>query len=233
MRKDKQYSDSLRIGVLLALTGGFLDAYTYLCRGKVFANAQTGNMVMLGISCMESDIKNAVRYLIPILSFAVGVLITEIIRSRNNNNIHWRQIILALEIILIILVGFLPVGRFDYLANIIISLVCSLQVQTFRKFHGNVYATTMCTGNLRSGTEKLVLFIKSKDKNHLKISLQYYLIIMIFCIGAFIGGKITLIIGVKSVVFAVIPLIISFFLMNKSFISIGKDYDENDREIVI
>ena len=49
MSKKKQYSESLRVGVLLALTGGFLDAYTYLCRGKVFANAcQRGQSTIFG-----------------------------------------------------------------------------------------------------------------------------------------------------------------------------------------
>ncbi len=43
----KQMSDTIRVGLLLAIVGGFLDAYTYLCRGQVFANAQTGNMVYL------------------------------------------------------------------------------------------------------------------------------------------------------------------------------------------
>ncbi len=46
--KQKQMSDSLTVGVLLAVVGGFLDAYTYLLRGHVFANAQTGNIVLLG-----------------------------------------------------------------------------------------------------------------------------------------------------------------------------------------
>ena len=37
MDKKKQMSDTMRLGVLLAIAGGFLDAYTYLCRGGVFA----------------------------------------------------------------------------------------------------------------------------------------------------------------------------------------------------
>ena len=35
---------------LLTLSGGLQDAYTYLRRGRVFANAQTGNIVLLGQS---------------------------------------------------------------------------------------------------------------------------------------------------------------------------------------
>lgn len=41
MLKTKQISESLRLGLLLALAGGFMDAYSYIERGGVFANAQT------------------------------------------------------------------------------------------------------------------------------------------------------------------------------------------------
>ena len=63
-------------------TGGFLDAYTYLIRGGVFANAQTGNIVLLGVRLMEGDWGGAGHYLVPILAFAAGVLAAELIRGR-------------------------------------------------------------------------------------------------------------------------------------------------------
>ena len=209
----KQYSESLRIGILLALAGGFLDAYTYLCRGKVFANAQTGNMVMLGISFLEGNTTNVIKYIIHIIAFAIGVLLAEIIRHSllEHEKIHWRQAVLAIEIVLLIFVAFIP---YDYIANTLISLICAMQVESFRKFHGNAYATTMCTGNLRSGTEKLVIFIKNKDRKHLKIALQYYFIIFIFCFGAFIGGIFSRNIGRKAILISCIPLVLSLVIMS-------------------
>ena len=50
-----QTSEALRVGLVLALAGGYLDAYTYLCRGGVFANAETGNMVLLGAKLAVGD----------------------------------------------------------------------------------------------------------------------------------------------------------------------------------
>ena len=47
--KRYQMSESLPVGLLLALAGGILDSYTYLNRGQVFATAETGNLVLLGI----------------------------------------------------------------------------------------------------------------------------------------------------------------------------------------
>ena len=46
--KQFQPSESLAVGFLLALTGGLLDAYSYLNRGEVFATAETGNIVLMG-----------------------------------------------------------------------------------------------------------------------------------------------------------------------------------------
>jgi Na+/H+ antiporter NhaC len=41
--------DSLPVAALLAASGGFLDAFTYIGQGHVFANAMTGNVVLLGV----------------------------------------------------------------------------------------------------------------------------------------------------------------------------------------
>ena len=168
---------------------------------------------MLGISFLEGNTTNVIKYIIPIIAFAIGVLLAEIIRHRllEHEKIHWRQAVLAIEIVLLIFVAFIP---YDYIANTLISLICAMQVESFRKFHGNAYATTMCTGNLRSGTEKLVIFIKNKDRKHLKIALQYYFIIFIFCFGAFIGGIFSRNIGRKAILISCIPLVLSLVIMS-------------------
>ncbi|WP_427189458.1 DUF1275 family protein [Parvimonas sp. G1604] len=44
MKKAMQMSESIELAIFLALSGGLMDAYSYLLRGQVFANAQTGNM---------------------------------------------------------------------------------------------------------------------------------------------------------------------------------------------
>ena len=154
MTGKRQMSETYIIGMILAVVGGFLDAYTYISRGKVFANAQTGNIVLLGVNFAEGEFKEAAFYLLPILAFFVGIIGAEMIKKRHkyNENIHWRQIVIIIEIIALLIVGFIPSGRFDMLSNILISFVCSLQVESFRKVNGNAYATTMCTGNLRSAT---------------------------------------------------------------------------------
>ena len=70
-------SESLLLGALLAVAGGFFDAYTYLCRGGVFANAQTGNIVLFGLELAQREWMRALGYLVPIVAFAVGVVAAE------------------------------------------------------------------------------------------------------------------------------------------------------------
>ena len=53
MKHSMQISESIGLGTILALSGGFMDAYSYIERGKVFANAQTGNMLLFGVNLSE------------------------------------------------------------------------------------------------------------------------------------------------------------------------------------
>ena len=152
----RQMSDAFRTTVFLTLSGGFQDAYTYMGRGKVFANAQTGNIVLMATNFCEGDFAKALRYLLPLLAFAAGVYFAEGIRNRYHlmERFHWRQLILLIEIALLFVVGFIP-NNLDWLANMLVSFVCAMQVQSFRKVHGNAYASTMCIGNMRSGMQYL------------------------------------------------------------------------------
>ena len=90
--KRYQMSESLPVGLLLALAGGILDSYTYLNRGQVFATAETGNLVLLGIHLAQGELGRVLSCLFPILAFALGVLTTEGLRRRlSSGRVHWRQ----------------------------------------------------------------------------------------------------------------------------------------------
>lgn len=217
MAKPKQMSENFILGIILAVVGGYLDAYTYLVRGGVFANAQTGNIVLLGINLSEGSYLKVLQYLLPIAAFSVGVLISEAIKIKlpKNYHLHWRQIIIAIEMLLLFICTFIPSGKGDMIVNTIVSLVCALQVESFRVINGNKVATTMCTGNLRSGTELLFQGISTKNKTALKQCLNYYFIILFFIIGAVAGAVITNFIGIKSIIACCILLIIPFVMMFK------------------
>lgn len=236
MRRKKrgiQRSESLPIGVLLALTGGFLDAYTYVSRGGVFANAQTGNMVLLGVKLSQGAWRQVAFYFVPMVAFAVGVLLAELIQKKYKRSpgLHWRQRTVLIEAAVLLLAGFVPAGTLDSAVNVAISFVCAMQVESFRKIHGLSYATTMCTGNLRSGTEKLFQYWKSGDKDALWSCIKYYGIIVVFIAGAFLGCLITNAFAERAVWSACVFLLIAFFLMRQEIVPGKKVVRPGDKPI--
>lgn len=64
-------SESFLIAGILSVSGGLQDAYTYMYRGKVFANAQTGNIVLLAQNLVDRNWQAALRYF-PRYCFCTG-----------------------------------------------------------------------------------------------------------------------------------------------------------------
>lgn len=214
LKEDIQMSEAFITSVFLALSGGFQDAYTYFTRNEVFSNAQTGNIVLMSTHLMMGEWMDVLRYLCPLLAFAGGVFFAERIHMlfKYAKRLHWRQGILLMEIIILFAVGFMP-ARLDLLATALVSFACAMQVQTFRKVSGYSYASTMCIGNLRSGTEAFTSYLHTHDTEKLKKALYYFGIILFFGLGAGIGGNLSIRYGFHIIWVSSGLLLISFLLM--------------------
>ena len=210
----KQTSETFRLSAILAISGGFQDAYTYNVRDEVFSNAQTGNVVLMSQNFMSGEWLRGLHYLFPIIAFALGVFVAERIQKKLKyiRKFHWRQIIVLMELVILFIVGLIP-GQFNMTATMLVSFACSMQVQTFRKVNGYGYASTMCIGNLRSGTESLSIFLREKKPETLKKAFHYYGIILVFAIGAGIGGIMSLHIGIKAIWVSSLLLTAVFIMM--------------------
>lgn len=209
-----QMSESFLTAAFLSLSGGLQDAYTYVYRDKVFANAQTGNIVLLSKNIYEKNWPTALHYFVPLLSFVLGVAAAEWIRQsfKNQQSIHWRQIVLLSEILLLFCVGYLP-ENLNMLANAFVSFSCAMQVQTFRKIKGYAFSSTMCIGNMRSGMEALTAYIRTHDRKTLTKALYYWKIIFLFGFGAGLGGHMVSLLGAKTIWISCVLLIVGFCLM--------------------
>ena len=214
IRKPKQMSESMILGVVLTLAGGFQDAYSYNCRGQVFANAQTGNIVLLGQNIASGNFQNALHYLFPLLAFLAGVYLSEWVRElcKSFQKLHWRQIVLAFEIVMLAIAGLLP-QSLNVVSNVLMSFACAMQVDSFRKFRGIPCATTMCIGNMRSGTELLCRYHITKAPELKRKSLHYYFIILVFAIGAAIGAVASQKFGNPAIWIAAGLMLLGFILM--------------------
>lgn len=209
-----QMSEAFITSVFLALSGGFQDAYTYFTRDEVFSNAQTGNVVLMSQHFMLGEWQRGLHYLIPLLAFAGGVFFADCVQGKFKyaNRLHWRQGILLLEILILFGVGFIP-QDYNMLATTLVSFSCAMQVQSFRKVGGYSYASTMCIGNLRSGTAALSAYMRDRRPEQIRQAMYYFGIILFFAVGAGIGGNLSMRLGFKAIWFSSAVLAVSFLLM--------------------
>jgi len=185
MTEGKQMSESFRTASVLALVGGYLETYTFLLHGHVFANAQTGNIALCGMALAEGEWMGVIKYAVPVVSFALGVALVEWVRGHwGFSRVHWRQSVVLIEALILCGSFFLHGTAQDMLANLLVSIACALQVQTFRKVRGTTYASTMCTGNLRSATVAWIAWKRNGARDARQQALYYAGVIGVFLLGA-------------------------------------------------
>ena len=224
MKQTRQMSETIKLGILLALSGGFMDAYSYIQRDQVFANAQTGNMLLFGVNLSGGNLRGALHYFFPVFAFAIGIAIAELVRAKERDLLHWRQVAVLFEGIILVGVAFIPLDM-NLIANSLTSFACGIQVESFRKIRGNGIATPLCIGNLSCGTQNLCTLIRKKDKEDFKKAALYYGIIVCFVTGAVIGNFFIHMFHERAILCCSVILFFAFFLM---FI----DYEKDDARAI-
>ena len=200
--------------ILITLSGGLQDAYTFVERGGVFANAQTGNIVLLSSSLFSAEWGRALSYLIPISAFALGILVSALARHRfggSAGRLHWRHGIVLAEIALLAAVAFMP-ESLSPLANAIVSFSCAMQVEAFRTSRGYAFASTMCIGNLKSCMESVADGLCGKEGSLKKVG-YYAFVIAVFALGAGAGALLSARLSLKAILASALLLALAFLLM--------------------
>lgn len=182
---------STMTGALLAAAGGYLDAFTYVGHGHVFANAMTGNVVLLGINCISGNWHPGLRHLPPILAFLVGIFAAKAIHlSAAERRIRFRYLsVLGLEIGVLAVLSFLPASIADFWITTSIAFAASVQVETFREVNGRSYSSTFTTGNLRTLSEGVFdWFFRERNAEMAQLIGDFAIICASFLAGATAGG---------------------------------------------
>jgi uncharacterized membrane protein YoaK (UPF0700 family) len=203
--------ESLPTGLLLAGTGGFLDAYTFVGRGGVFANAQTGNIVLLGVAAGERHWIAALLHVPPILAFMLGVALAEILARPAARRIVRRpaRLVLAAEIVVLVIAGALPSQAPNQVVTAAIAFTSALQVSTFRSLQGIDYSTTLTTSNLRILVAKAYLWRADHDAVAGRQAARIGAIVAGFGVGAGAGTLCTRFAGPRAVWVAAATLVLA------------------------
>lgn len=182
--------------VLLAATGGLLDAVVYLNHGHVFANAMTGNTIFMGIAAIQGDWAQVLRHLVPLVAFLCGVISARLIHHAPLR--HSALLVLALEAAALCGVGLLPPSFPQLAFTGTVAFVSAFQVATFRRVGRFTYNSTFITGNLRMVAEgasdwlfapgaQLGIDLETRNKGRAQ-TLKLSAICLSFLAGALLGA---------------------------------------------
>lgn len=182
--------EKLWIFLMLMGSGGFMGAYTFILRGGVFCNAQTSNILLLGISLGTGDFSKAAYYLIPISAYGLGAFVSEAlpVYVRRTHLLRWDTLLIGTEVLVLVVLGFLPDSAPFQITQVAVNFICSMQYNTFRQAQGIPMATTFCTNHLRQVGIGLAIWVRKKEKKALDRSSRHTMMLLSFVGGATLGA---------------------------------------------
>lgn len=197
---------------LLMIVGGFFGGFTYSLRGGVFCNAQTGNFLLFGLALGNGEWGKAMYYFIPMTAYFLGAFVSETIAYsiKKLHFIRWDTLFILIEMVSVIILALLPESAPFQITQVAINFICSMQYNTFRQAQSIPMATTFCTNHIRQVGVFAALALRHKDRASIDRMLFHGRMLLMFVIGvvcATLLGKVFL--G-KSLLFALIPLMIIF-----------------------
>lgn len=203
--------------LLITAAGGYMDVYSYLARGEVFATGQTGNFILLGIHLTQGNIDKVFHYSIPILCFGLGVFLTVFLFSAisSENQSDWLRFSMYIEIGTFLLISILPGTIPNIFVNSLISLCASVQLCNFRTIGSSYpFASIFCTGNMRSCAEAFSIGVLQKNRGELQRGVYYLCVLFSFFIGVLLGVIMNSFFGISSSLGISLLLFLASFFLN-------------------
>ena len=197
--------------LLLIFVAGYYGGYTLCVRGGVFCNGQTGNLALLGMALGSGNWMKAIYYLIPISSYMIGIMVAEVIpRQLRWYRLRWDTLLTLIEIVLVIMIGFIPSSAPHQICQVTINFICAMQYNTFRQSEGVAMATTFCVNHMRMvGAAVSKLLTRKENDTEQRVQLRTHGgMLLSFVLGATVSAALCALFSVYAIWFALIPLVI-------------------------
>jgi uncharacterized membrane protein YoaK (UPF0700 family) len=210
---------SLRFAVMLTAANGFLDAYTYITRGHVFANVQTGNVILFAVELTHGHWGTTLAHLWPIVAFLVGVLLSAHIKSGRAEKLvsHPLRWTMGIQAVAFAVVGFVPTTVPNSFVTIPISFLAAIQFTLFRSIGDLIYVAVATTGNLMRFVESAYSIYVDKDDAANPAFRVYGTLIATFSSGAVLGAFASVYWGIRAVWLpaAFLAITVIFFIVDE------------------
>lgn len=214
---------SLRLGVLLSLTGGFLDAFTFLRHGGVFATAQTGNIVLIGVRAATGDWAAAMRHVPALLAFVAGVATAEtMLHPRFTPLVRRpRRAALFAEMVTLAFVGAIPRDVGSTGIVVLVAYVAAMQNATFGTLRRWSVNTVIATGNLSTATRAAYRALVLGEPGAAEQALCFATMCVAFLAGAGLGAFATRELGNTAAWLAagLVAVALSVFFIDESWVA--------------
>jgi uncharacterized membrane protein YoaK (UPF0700 family) len=186
-------STTLRFGLLLTMANGFLDVYTYLARGGVFANVQTANVIFFALNMSQGKLTSALAHVWPLLAFIAGVGLASHLKTGRVERYlkHPMRWTMLLQAIVLFVIGFVPTTVAHTYVTVPISFVAAMQIGLFRNIGDFVYLPVATTGNLMRLVESGYTGFVDHDATARRAFNIYAALTLFFSGGALVGAFVT------------------------------------------
>lgn len=187
---DFERTKTLWFALLLTLTNGFIDAYTYFTRGGVFANVQTGNIILFAVDISEAKLAAAMAHVWSLLAFIIGIALASHIKSGRAERLVPRPLLwtMAVQAVALLIIGFVPLSVPNSLVTIPICFLAAVQIGLFRNIGELAYFPVATTGNLMRFVEAGYDGFVEKSAHSRRAFSIYGALITTFTSGAVIGA---------------------------------------------
>jgi uncharacterized membrane protein YoaK (UPF0700 family) len=210
--------ESFRVALILTVCGGYLDAFTWLAHDRVLANAQTANVVLFGVYAAGGEWGEAFNYLPPIFAFILGVIVAHGLRDSVGSKT--RQISLAAEICILVIVMVLHYRLPNVAGTLGISFAAALQTTSFARVENWAFSSVMTTGNLGRFADALYARLSGRaEPAHDRQAWIFGIISVAFGAGAAVGAVVTAPFGSGALTIPILLLAWALFLCRRSAVS--------------
>lgn len=213
---------------ILILVAGFWGSFTYLLRGNVFCNAQTGNVVLMGMALGTGKWLEGLYYLIPISAYMMGAFVSELFPNpiKHRLSVRWDTLLILIEMAVIAFLGFVPDSAPVQISQVAINFIASMQYNTFRQAEGVPISTTFATNHIRQvgvGLAKEFKHRRDPEKPYRARTIRYAQVLLVFAAGVSVGALCCGLLAGRAIWVTLIPLMVVFCALLHADLTVERD----------
>jgi uncharacterized membrane protein YoaK (UPF0700 family) len=176
---------------IATMAGGAMDAWVYFAHGHVFANAQSGNVVLMGIAFAGGDVASAATHLPSLLAFATGALTSRLSgQLLKRGRLNSRDVRLAVVCVMLVALALFADRMSDRAVTACAGFIAGVQITSLSHIGSWSFNTGVVTGNLLAGVNAVAKALTGSAEEWPHAAIMF-LLCFAFGVGAAAGAWLT------------------------------------------